>query len=86
MKRAAALHPSKHEFSPPPSGIVSARVDPDTGGLAGPYCPASRIEYFIDGTQPQGACPLHQQPFFDSFLENTVDRMAQVPSPPPPLR
>lgn len=42
-----------------PDGIVSLQVDPESGMPATPYCPTSRPEVFIAGTEPVGACPLH---------------------------
>jgi penicillin-binding protein 1B len=42
-----------------PDGIVSIDIDPATGQLATPMCPAARSEYFISGTQPVQVCSLH---------------------------
>lgn len=42
-----------------PDGIVSVEVDPLSGQLAGPGCPNTRSEVFINGTQPQELCRLH---------------------------
>ncbi len=39
-----------------PDGVVEAEIDPATGLLASPQCPTKRIEYFIQGTQPQETC------------------------------
>ena len=41
----------------PPSGIVTERIDPESGQLAGPRCPESRTEYFIAGSEPQSYLP-----------------------------
>ncbi len=43
----------------PPEGIVSLTVDSQTGMPATPFCPETRTEVFIAGTQPVGTCPLH---------------------------
>lgn len=43
-----------------PPGIVSAQIDPDTGGLATGACPRSQTEYYLAGTQPIQYCQLHQ--------------------------
>jgi penicillin-binding protein 1B len=47
------------DFSIPP-GIVSARIDPDSGELATAACPKTQTEYYLAGTQPVQYCPLHQ--------------------------
>lgn len=60
MKRAHQ-HPeyqNVHQFSPP-SGIVTAQIDADTGELATPRCTHVRTEVFLDGTQPTAFCHLH---------------------------
>lgn len=41
-------------FPPPPPGIVSATIDLWSGGRPGPWTTETRVEYFIDGTQPGG--------------------------------
>jgi penicillin-binding protein 1B len=40
----------------PPSGVIQASVDPQTGQLSGPGCPAGIPTYFVEGTQPQTQC------------------------------
>lgn len=42
-----------------PEGIVSAEIDPLSGMPATPFCPSTRTEVFIAGTEPVGTCPLH---------------------------
>jgi penicillin-binding protein 1B len=42
-----------------PSDIVTAEIDPDTGFLAGPACPKTFTEFFIEGTAPTRVCPVH---------------------------
>ena len=42
-----------------PAGIVSAQIDPESGLLATANCPTVRTEFFIAGTEPAEACPLH---------------------------
>ncbi len=42
-----------------PEGIVSIEIDPQSGMPATPYCPRTRPEVYIAGTQPVGTCPLH---------------------------
>ena len=41
-----------------PSGIVSAKICPECGQLAGADCPDPHEEVFISGTQPGAACAL----------------------------
>jgi penicillin-binding protein 1B len=42
-----------------PDGIVSVEIDPLSGMPATPFCPETKTEVFIAGTQPVGTCPLH---------------------------
>ncbi len=42
-----------------PDGIVSVEIDPQSGMPATPFCPLTKNEVFIAGTQPVGTCPLH---------------------------
>jgi penicillin-binding protein 1B len=42
-----------------PDGIVSVAIDPESGMPATPFCPKTKTEVFIAGTQPVGTCPLH---------------------------
>ena len=42
-----------------PDGVVTVEIDPQSGMLATPSCPAARQEVYIAGTQPVQACPLH---------------------------
>jgi penicillin-binding protein 1B len=60
MKRASRFgqYRNAREFSAP-GGIESARVCLDSGKLAGDYCPNTRNEVFIAGTEPQESCDLH---------------------------
>jgi penicillin-binding protein 1B len=43
-----------------PDGVVSAQIDPLSGGLATSACPKVNTEYYLLGTQPVQFCPLHQ--------------------------
>jgi penicillin-binding protein 1B len=43
-----------------PDGVVSAEIDPESGGLATSACPHVQTEYYLQGTQPTQFCPLHQ--------------------------
>ena len=44
---------------PAPRNIVLVEIDPTTGELAGPGCPATRYEVFVQGTEPQFLCSAH---------------------------
>jgi penicillin-binding protein 1B len=57
MKAATASRPET-DFAVPP-GVVSARVDPLTGYLAGPYCPVSIEGIFPKDMAPTQTCPFH---------------------------
>ena len=73
MKRAARLRDYRdvHGFKAP-AGIVSATICPESGELAGPYCPNPHAEQFIDGTQPVETCPLHSLPVASDGNQNSV--------------
>ena len=61
MKRALRLPAyAKPKSFRAPAGIVSAEIDPESGGLATEYCPSSRMEYFVGGTTPGFSCDLHR--------------------------
>ena len=57
MKVATASRPET-DFAVPP-GVVTARVDPLTGYLAGPYCPVSTQGIFPKDMAPTQTCPFH---------------------------
>ncbi len=44
---------------PKPDTVVSLQIDPATGFLATPDCPAKRDEFYIPGTEPTQYCPEH---------------------------
>ncbi len=43
-----------------PDGIVDEEIDPETGLLAGDYCPSTRTEWFKAGTEPTERCGVHE--------------------------
>jgi penicillin-binding protein 1B len=57
------------QFDVPP-GIVFCNIDPLTGGLANSTCPDVEMAAYLDGTAPDGYCPLHSPSFGDR-----LDRM-----------
>lgn len=42
-----------------PAGVVSAAVDPESGGLATDRCPETLTEVFLEDQVPSRVCPLH---------------------------
>jgi penicillin-binding protein 1B len=60
MKRALQFREYRDvkPFEAPP-GVVSIEIDPLSGMPATPYCPRTRQEVYIAGTEPVGTCPLH---------------------------
>jgi penicillin-binding protein 1B len=57
--KAATSGVKSSPFPQPPEGIVYATIDRETGLLAGPSCPTTRNEAFIEGTEPREVCGLH---------------------------
>lgn len=62
----AASHRRSWRTFTPPSGMIQADVDPETGELAGPSCPSSVSEWFIAGTEPE-RCAKHEGGMFRWF-------------------
>lgn len=42
-----------------PDDVTEREIDPQSGMLATPYCPRSRSEVYVAGTEPESVCPLH---------------------------
>jgi penicillin-binding protein 1B len=42
-----------------PEDVTDREIDPESGMLATPYCPTTRSETYVVGTEPQSVCPLH---------------------------
>ncbi len=71
MKRAALLgaYRNAQEFAMP-DGIDQVQICRLTGKRAGPYCPDTRPEYFVAGTEPPD-CDLHKgQPDNDATTDD----------------
>ncbi|MFZ3200333.1 MAG: PBP1A family penicillin-binding protein [Candidatus Acidiferrales bacterium] len=86
MKRAVALptYANTQSFAPP-AGIVQAAIDPQSGLLASPACPAETAnEYFISGTEPTEYCGQLSQSAPGSWLGHLFGGGSHSPSPPPP--
>jgi penicillin-binding protein 1B len=61
-----------------PDGIVSIAIDPESGMPATPFCPRTRQEVYIAGTEPVGTCPLH-----NGGRQNVTNVAGWETSPPP---
>ena len=46
----------------PPAGMVPAVIDPESGQLAGPWCPHRETEWFRPGSAPTDTCTMHTEP------------------------
>jgi membrane carboxypeptidase/penicillin-binding protein len=57
MAKALAARPVA-EF-PKPDTVAAVSIDPATGFLATPDCPAKMDEYFMAGSEPTEYCPEH---------------------------
>jgi len=42
-----------------PDDVTEREIDPLSGMLATPYCPDSRTEVYVAGTEPDAVCPIH---------------------------
>jgi penicillin-binding protein 1B len=58
MKAALAGRPEA-KFTVPAGRISFVDIDPQTGGVATPYCPKTFPEAFVTGTEPTAPCPQH---------------------------
>ncbi|HET7434091.1 MAG TPA: PBP1A family penicillin-binding protein [Thermoanaerobaculia bacterium] len=42
-----------------PEDVTEREIDPLSGMLATPYCPDTKTEVFVSGTEPESVCPIH---------------------------
>jgi penicillin-binding protein 1B len=42
-----------------PDDVTDREIDPESGMLATPYCPTTRSETYVVGTEPETVCPIH---------------------------
>ncbi|MEQ6376859.1 PBP1A family penicillin-binding protein [Bacillaceae bacterium S4-13-56] len=55
----AAHEGQPYELFKAPDGVKGVYIDPHSGQLATPYCPAQRLTYFVQGTEPTEYCTDH---------------------------
>lgn len=60
-----------------PDGLVSAVIDPETGALAGEYCPLASREWFRIGTEPRSRCEEHAYPSWTTWIEGLESDIAE---------
>jgi penicillin-binding protein, 1A family len=69
-----------------PEDVVDRQIDPESGMLATPYCPQTRDEIFVLGTEPASVCPIHAgsgepSPFWRDNSEPAQLEAQQNPAP-----
>ena len=63
----------------PPPGMTMRVIDPETGMLAGEWCPTRKREFFKPGTEPAELCNVHTEP----MNEPVFDEPSSLPIPDP---
>ena len=63
----------------PPPGLVERTIDPETGELAGAYCPQRHPEWFKPGTEPLRECTSHDEPYYDDDEQPEGERVNTDP-------
>ncbi|HEX6058816.1 MAG TPA: PBP1A family penicillin-binding protein [Gemmatimonadaceae bacterium] len=61
----------------PPAGLTEVEIDPETGELAGEWCPSSELAYFRPGTEPTGYCRFHE-PSEEHWADGFGERIEQM--------
>ena len=75
MKEAVAIRPSLGGSSfPKPAGIVTVKIDPETGQLAGPNCPTTQTVSVASQFAPALECLKHQ-PLIEFEEEAAVEAL-----------
>jgi 1A family penicillin-binding protein len=69
-------------FVPPP-GMVSAVVDPQSGELAGEWCPVRTRQWFKQGHEPTEQCHLHVGPPEGQVIVDVNGNVQNVPNRDP---
>jgi len=57
MNRVAGMVPDVDWRKP--DDVIERQIDPESGMLATPFCPQTKSEIFVSGTEPTSVCPLH---------------------------
>ena len=74
MKDALALRPSLGGPSfVKPTGMVTVRIDPETGYLAGPTCPASEVVTVASQFAPVAECYMHRPELTETLFRDDTD-------------
>ena len=77
MKDAARVQPYRRAVVfPEPDGIVRASIDPTTGLRPTSFCPLVTTDFFIDGSQPEQLCMVHQ----DNAVPVLTGQSAGIPT------
>ncbi|HEV7574084.1 MAG TPA: PBP1A family penicillin-binding protein [Thermoanaerobaculia bacterium] len=74
-----------------PEDVIDRQIDPLSGMLATPYCPQTKDEIFVAGTEPTSVCPLHAgsgepSPFWRDNTEPTQANEGLTPNPAGPAQ
>ena len=64
----------------PPAGMVSAVVDPQSGELAGEWCPVRTKQWFKQGHEPTEQCHLHVGPPEGQVIVDVNGNVQNVPN------
>ena len=87
MMEASRYRPYRDaQVFPQPDGIVRVSIDPTTGLRSTPFCPKTDTDFFIDGTQPQQLCLVHQDdavPTLPSQSTTSGLPLGELPALPP---
>ena len=67
-----------------PEDVTDREIDPLSGLLATPYCPQTRNEVYVAGTEPESVCPLHAGSGEPSPFWEDRQVFEQPPVPPTP--
>jgi membrane carboxypeptidase/penicillin-binding protein len=66
-----------------PDDVVERDIDPESGGLATPWCPQTRQEVYVAGTEPTQVCPLHGGTGEPNFVSRQDQVFNEIPSAQP---
>lgn len=78
-----------------PDDVTEREIDPESGMLATPYCPRTRSEVYVAGTEPESVCALHAgsgepspywPPVPDVFDDHRAEQVPAAPAPDDPRR